>query len=258
VTIRYDPVSCQLWLDPVNPDEHNGQFLCRDHAERLSPPRGWVVVDRRGAQTAIRTAAPVATVQRVVPRRTARRRWGSFDEPTLEFTRDDDAHAVPDDVTLLVTPISTEPPPVLVEPLPPAEPAPIAVEPPSIPIDPAPVLVELASIQIEQRPAPVESAPILIEPPPVPPEVGHDVEPEHRDAHVVTDEPGPVEALEVVDEPEVEEPEVEEPEVVEVVAAPSDDLTNLLKPRGGLLGRAFDATGPQRSALTIVDDDAES
>src|SRR5580698_5405136 len=86
VTIRYDPVSCQLWLDPVKPDEHNGQFLCLDHAERLSPPRGWVVVDRRGAQTAIHTSEPIVAVARVTPRRTSRRRWGSFAEPTLEFT----------------------------------------------------------------------------------------------------------------------------------------------------------------------------
>src|ERR1700759_455198 len=89
VTIRYDPVSCQLWLDPVKPDEHNGPFLCLDHAERLSPPPGWVVVDRRGAQPAIRTSDPIVSSPRVVaPRRTSRRRWGSFAEPTLEFSRE--------------------------------------------------------------------------------------------------------------------------------------------------------------------------
>jgi hypothetical protein len=188
-------VSCQLWLDPVNPDERNGQFLCRDHAERLSPPRGWVVVDRRGAQTAIRTSSPVATVQRVAPRRVARRRWGSFEEPTLEFTRDD-VLGDPDDVTLLVTPISIEPV--------------------------------------------IEDVVITPEPPPVPPEVGQEPEPPAAIAQPVV-EP-------VVDEPEVEVPVPAEPEV-------ADDLTKLLKPRGGLLGRAFEATGHQRSALTIPDED---
>jgi hypothetical protein len=183
-------VSCQLWLDPVNPDEHNGQFLCLDHAERLSPPRGWVVVDRRGAQTAIRTTTPAATVQRVAPRRLARRRWGSFDEPTLEFTRDDDALGDPNDVTLLVTPI-------------------------------------------------------LPEPPPVPPEVAPAIEPV----------PEVVVVVEVAPEPEPE-PEPEPVLESEQEAAVADDLTQLLKPRGGLLGRAFEATGHQRSALTIPDDDA--
>jgi hypothetical protein len=37
--------------------------------------------------------------------------------------------------------------------------------------------------------------------------------------------------------------------------APRDDLASLLAPKGGLLGRAFGATGPQRSALTDVTPD---
>jgi hypothetical protein len=198
VAIRYDPVSCQLWLDPVNPDDRHGQFLCLDHAERLSPPRGWVVVDRRGAQTAIRTSAPVATVPRVVPRRVARRRWGSFEEPTLEFSRDD-ATVGSTDLTVLVRPAELEP--QVVEGPTEAEPSPDPTTEP----------------RGEQLP----------EPPPVPPE--------------------PVTAP--VDERDGSAPD-DDPAVV-------DDLTKLLQPRGGLLGRAFESTGHQRSALTIADPNDE-
>ncbi len=41
-------------------------------------------------------------------------------------------------------------------------------------------------------------------------------------------------------------------EVAEPVTEPVDDLGDLLAPKGGLLGRAFRATGPQRSVLTEV------
>jgi len=87
VTIHYDPVSCQLWLDPITVADRSSQVLCAEHAERLSPPRGWVVVDRRGAQTTIRsTTDPAAAPPPPVARRAVRRRWGSFEEPTLDFT----------------------------------------------------------------------------------------------------------------------------------------------------------------------------
>src|SRR4051812_36499693 len=90
VTIRYDPVSCQLWLDPINGADRSVQSLCLDHADRLSAPRGWVVVDRRGLQTSIVTSPVVASEE--APKRAGarpvRRRWGSFEAPTLEFTSD--------------------------------------------------------------------------------------------------------------------------------------------------------------------------
>src|SRR6478609_11426833 len=114
VTIRYDPVSCQLWLDPISAADRSVQSLCLDHAERLSPPRGWIVVDRRGLQTTIVTTPPVTPTE--TPKRAGarpvRRRWGSFEAPTLEFTSD-------------VAPLIEVPEPVAVE----WEPEPITVVP---------------------------------------------------------------------------------------------------------------------------------
>ena len=87
-TIRYDPVACQLWLDPITTSDRSAQLLCLEHAERLSPPRGWVVVDRRGAQTTIVSSPPTEAPPsaRGRGRTRVRRSWGSFTEPTLEFT----------------------------------------------------------------------------------------------------------------------------------------------------------------------------
>lgn len=85
--IHYDPVSCQVWLDPVAADDRSGQALCSEHIERLRPPRGWVVVDRLGVQTHLVTA-PSTAEPRTVPARHPRRKWGEFDTPTLEFTAD--------------------------------------------------------------------------------------------------------------------------------------------------------------------------
>jgi hypothetical protein len=171
VTIRYDPVSCQLWLDPIIAGDRSVQSLCVDHAERLSPPRGWVVVDRRGAQTTIVTAPAVAAADPAAGGRRVRRRWGSFEAPTLEFT---------------------------------------AVEPEALPPEALPP--EAAVALPESVPALPETEPIEVRDEP---------------------EPGPA------------------PEPEPVPSAVGDDLGDLLKPRGGLLGRAFESTGPQRSAITL-------
>jgi hypothetical protein len=174
VTIRYDPVSCQLWLDPISAGDRSVQSLCVDHAERLSPPRGWVVVDRRGSQTTIVTAPAVETGGPASSPRRVRRRWGSFEAPTLEFTTAE-------------------------EPDPPAA----VHDPPAAVLEPEPEV----EMEAEHEPEPVP------EPEPV---VAADGRP---------DRPSP--------------------------APIADDLGELLKPRGGLLGRAFGSTGPQRSAITL-------
>ncbi len=147
--IRFDAVTCQVWIDPLAADAT--QLLCQQHAERLSPPRGWVVVDRRGGQTVI-VSADEGRQPKVPTRRKPTRKWGQLDVPTLEFTGVEEV-------------------------------APDAIETP------------------------------LVEPEPEP---------------VVEPEPEP-------------EPEPE---------SPADDLAALLVPKGGLLGRAFGATGDQKSALT--------
>ena len=150
-TIGYDPVSCQVWLDRLADGPAPAQMLCQQHAERLQAPRGWVVVDRRGDQMVIVTsdAVPVpparpSTTPR--PRRPSRRRWGRLDEPTLEFTLDENAAdvAMPDP-----------------EPEPEPEPeAVLEVEP-----EPAPEAVVEVEPEPEQQPAaPVDDVASLLKP----------------------------------------------------------------------------------------------
>lgn len=45
--LTYDPVACDLWLDPLGPTRAAVQELCEFHVERLTVPRGWTVNDRR-------------------------------------------------------------------------------------------------------------------------------------------------------------------------------------------------------------------
>ena len=194
VAIHYDPVSCQLWLDPITVADRSAQTLCADHAERLSPPRGWVVVDRRGAQTTILAAPGVSGPGRPAERRALRRRWGSFEEPTLDFTASE-------------------------------------------------AVTHAAAVVAESVAAP-ESEPepeVAVVAAPVPePESEPEVDPEATVASEPTAEPEP-------------EPE---PEPESTTGSP-EDMQRLLHPRGGLLGRAFEATGHQRSVLTLPSDSDE-
>ncbi len=201
MTIGYDPVSCQVWLDPLGSGPPPAQMLCLDHAERLQPPRGWVVVDRRSAQTVIvaPSNAPRRPTVGRAPRRVARR-WGQIDEPRLEFTVDPEVQqldplsesALPEPETQQLEPepgIVEEPEPGIVE-----EPEPGIVE------EPEPGIVE------EPEPGPVELP-----------------------------EPGPIDLPEVVP--------------AAVAAERTDDLEALMKPRGRLLSRAFEAGKPHRNLL---------
>ena len=189
MVISYDTATRQVWVDPLD-QRGEGQLLCEQHRSRLTPPRGWHVVDRRvPVEEPVTVVAPVAepipvstpepeVVTPVPPARRRRRSWGQIDLPRLEFT----GPAIEVRGAVVEEPPGAEPP---VEEPPGAEP-------------------------------PVEETP--------------------------------------VEEPAAEEPPVAEPPEDEPPAgqAPVDDLGELLSPKGGLLGRAFRATGPQRSVLTEV------
>jgi hypothetical protein len=132
-------------------------MLCQHHAERLQAPRGWVVVDRRSDQMVIKTAdsspvppAPSRPAPR--PKRRPRRRWGRLDEPSFEFTLDENAAAV------------AMPDPEL-DPEPAPEPEPVAeVEPePVADVEPA------AELELEPEPEPESEPEPEPEPTPVAP-----------------------------------------------------------------------------------------
>jgi hypothetical protein len=110
VAITFDAVTCQVWVDRLFADAT--QLLCELHAERLSPPRGWVVVDRRDGQTSI--VSPRAPRVAATPRSPrSQRQWGQLDAPRLEFLGPDPLPA----------------PEPVVEPAPEPEPAPAASTP---------------------------------------------------------------------------------------------------------------------------------
>lgn len=46
-----------VWLDDLlDTIEHSGYALCADHADRMTPPQGWTLTDRRSVT---RLFAPV-------------------------------------------------------------------------------------------------------------------------------------------------------------------------------------------------------
>jgi hypothetical protein len=46
----FDARESLVWLDPLGDDGRGAGVLCETHADRLSPPRGWNLLDRRGAE----------------------------------------------------------------------------------------------------------------------------------------------------------------------------------------------------------------
>jgi hypothetical protein len=47
----FDARECLVWLDPLGPGGRGAGVLCGVHADRMSPPRGWSLLDRRGAES---------------------------------------------------------------------------------------------------------------------------------------------------------------------------------------------------------------
>jgi hypothetical protein len=58
----FDARECLVWLDPLSGPARGAGVLCEVHADRLSPPRGWNLLDRRAAESRLWTGrAPVTT-----------------------------------------------------------------------------------------------------------------------------------------------------------------------------------------------------
>ena len=51
VVFAFDARECLVWLDPLGPGGRGAGVLCDAHADRMSPPRGWNLLDRRGAES---------------------------------------------------------------------------------------------------------------------------------------------------------------------------------------------------------------
>ncbi len=63
-----------MWLDPISTPGRGAGVLCERHADRLSPPRGWNLLDRRAPEARLWTGRPAAakSTPPIAPR-TARR-----------------------------------------------------------------------------------------------------------------------------------------------------------------------------------------
>ena len=64
-TLSFDYSSRQVWLDDLHPvDSPANHDLCRRHADRTQPPKGWALRDRRSdempmAPVPVETAEPI-------------------------------------------------------------------------------------------------------------------------------------------------------------------------------------------------------
>ena len=47
----FDARECLVWLDPLGSDGRGAGVLCDRHADRMSPPRGWNLLDRRDVES---------------------------------------------------------------------------------------------------------------------------------------------------------------------------------------------------------------
>ncbi len=62
-TLSFDYSSRQVWLDELQPfDSPANHDLCRRHANRTQPPKGWALRDRRAAESEVLMADTVESV----------------------------------------------------------------------------------------------------------------------------------------------------------------------------------------------------
>lgn len=103
----FDARECLVWLDPLGDGGRGAGVLCDAHADRMSPPRGWNLLDRRAVESrlwlgrAVTSASAPVYVTPTTRRRehTPRSRALSAPGPLLPF----DAPNAPD------APVTLEP-----------------------------------------------------------------------------------------------------------------------------------------------------
>jgi Protein of unknown function (DUF3499) len=68
----FDARECLVWLDPLGSGGRGAGVLCDRHADRMSPPRGWNLLDRRGAESRLWIGRAGAAAISSAPRRRER------------------------------------------------------------------------------------------------------------------------------------------------------------------------------------------
>jgi len=101
----FDARESLVWLDPIDTPGPGAGSLCAEHADRLSPPRGWNLLDRRATESRFWLGEP-ATVTDRTPRRPqpARSRPRSTPAPSLPFDGAEPASAAPLVATIVSVP----------------------------------------------------------------------------------------------------------------------------------------------------------
>ena len=121
--------SLTLWIDAFRADVSGSRereilgFVCREHGERLSPPRGWLIDDRRENSPRLFKPQPNLQVVRERPTRSRKEKVGALPRPSLftETTPEPEPEVVPvPEATVVV------------------EPEIVVVEPEDVPHDPDP------------------------------------------------------------------------------------------------------------------------
>jgi hypothetical protein len=82
----FDARQCLVWLDPL--DAGGAGVLCATHADRMSPPHGWNLLDRREAEARLwigRTAATDPTIPTRRRTRDAKHGGAVAPGPSLPF-----------------------------------------------------------------------------------------------------------------------------------------------------------------------------
>jgi hypothetical protein len=65
----FDARECLVWLDPLGSGGRGAGVLCEVHADRMTPPYGWNLLDRRGAEARLWIGRQLGTPARTAPAR---------------------------------------------------------------------------------------------------------------------------------------------------------------------------------------------
>ena len=98
--------SLTLWIDAFRADASDSRvreimgYVCREHGERLSPPRGWLMDDRRENSPRLFKPQPNLQVVRDKPARTRKEKVGAMPRPSLFAETGPEASVVPEPVVV--------------------------------------------------------------------------------------------------------------------------------------------------------------
>ena len=98
--------SLTLWIDAYRADASDSRvreimgYVCREHGERLSPPRGWLMDDRRENSPRLFKPQPNLQVVRDKPARTRKEKVGAMPRPSLFAETGPEASVVPEPVVV--------------------------------------------------------------------------------------------------------------------------------------------------------------